>query len=54
LYIALGSVSELNTQLVISEQLGYIKLSEVEKLISSLEIISKMLQGLIRSIKSNF
>ena len=51
LYIALGSASELDTQIEISRKIGFNdghRLDEVQK---HLETISKMLQGLIRSVK---
>ena len=51
LYIALGSASELDTQIEISRKIGFSdghRLDEVQK---HLETISKMLQGLIRSVK---
>lgn len=51
LYIALGSASELDTQIEISRKIGISdghRLDEVQK---RLETISKMIQGLIRSVK---
>ena len=48
LYIALGSCSELETQLIIAENLGYCASSEsMQKLFS----IKRMLQGLIEKRK---
>jgi four helix bundle protein len=49
LYIALGSASELETQIIIAEKLGYIKNEEV--LFSNITIIRKMLNALISSLK---
>ena len=49
LYIALGSASELETQIIIAEKLGYIKNKEV--LFSNITIIRKMLNALISSLK---
>lgn len=49
LYISLSSCSEIETQIIIARNLGYIKLSQ-NNILSKLEIISKMLQGLIKSI----
>ena len=52
LYIALGSAAELHTQLIIANNLGYLKTSEFESLSQNLESISKMTSGLIRSVKN--
>jgi four helix bundle protein len=50
LYISLGSVSEVETQLEISFRLGYIKSIETEQ--EKLNRIRKMLIGLIKHIQS--
>lgn len=50
LYIALASSAELETHLIISLNLNYISKVEQAKLIEELNTISKMLQGLIKSI----
>jgi len=52
LYIALANASEIDTQLIISLNLQYIDEANYEKLNSELETISKMLQGLIKSIEN--
>ncbi|MDP2240471.1 MAG: four helix bundle protein [Burkholderiales bacterium] len=52
LYIALGSASELDTQIEISRKIGLGDSRKLDELQNHLETISKMLQGLIRSIKS--
>lgn len=49
LYIALGSASELETQLLISNRLGY--LGEISKETEQIAYIRKMLNALISSIK---
>lgn len=51
LYITLGSASELDTQIEIAKRIGLGRLSDLEKLQSQLNAISRMLQGLIRSVK---
>ena len=51
LYYSLSSASEVDTQLRISENLKYLEKEKSKELINDLENISKMLQGLIRSIK---
>lgn len=50
LFISLSSAAEVNTQLIISRNLGFIKEDDFVKLISELNSISKMTQGLIKSI----
>ena len=49
LYIALGSASELETQIIISEKLGYMK--NEDPLFSEITIIRKMLNALISALK---
>lgn len=52
LYISLGSLTEVETLLLLSKELGFI--SEKEKfeiLLIEIEIITKLLLGLINSIK---
>lgn len=49
LYISLGSTAELETQLLISEELGYI---EKDKCIEDVIKIRSMLLGLIKYLKS--
>jgi len=53
LYIALGSASELDTQLLIAHNLDFITKETYNILSNKLESVSKMIQGLIKSIKSN-
>jgi four helix bundle protein len=48
LYIAVGSLSELETQLILSEKLKFIK---NVKIFSEIESIRKMLLGLIKYLK---
>ncbi len=51
LYIALGSCAELDTQLIISKELGYID-SEFNELSENLEKIKSKLLGLIRYLRN--
>ncbi|MGX9984891.1 four helix bundle protein [Soonwooa purpurea] len=51
LYISLGSVQEIATQILISLNLNYLTKSEYEILLIKLHQISKMLSGLIKSVK---
>ena len=50
LYIALGSLSELETQLIISKNLNYS--DTISSLLSKVTDIRKMIFGLIKSIKN--
>jgi len=52
LHISLGSATELETHLIISERLSYINKGQFEKLNASLTEIIKMLSGLIKSINN--
>jgi len=49
LYIALGSLSELETQVIIANRLGY--LTDPGNLLESIEAIRKLINGLIYSLK---
>lgn len=51
LYIALGSASELDTQIEISRKIGFSDGHRLDEVHKHLETISKMLQGLIHSVK---
>lgn len=52
LYISRGSISELDTQLEISNRLGYIKEIEKEEVFNLIEEVDKTLQGLIKKVRS--
>ncbi|MEW6506923.1 MAG: four helix bundle protein [Bacteroidota bacterium] len=52
LYIALGSLSELETQLIISREINYLHLDEFNLLNEKLETIRKLLIGLIKFLKN--
>ncbi|MEI8349058.1 MAG: four helix bundle protein [Candidatus Omnitrophota bacterium] len=51
LHIMLGSAAELETQLLISEELRYINKEETEKICEKLEHLSRMTTVLIRKLK---
>ena len=51
LHMAQGSLSELDTQLVIASKLEYISMETYQEIENKLEPISKMLTGLIKSLK---
>ncbi len=51
LHVAQGSLSELDTQLVIATRLEYVPTDIYKEIESKIEAISKMLTGLIKSLK---
>ena len=52
LYIALGSASELETQLLIALNLKFMNNEDYKILLNKLTPVSKMLQGLIKSLNA--
>ncbi|MDD5063876.1 MAG: four helix bundle protein [Phycisphaerae bacterium] len=53
LFTALGSCSEVITQLTIAQRLGFIKNNNAESLIGEAEQISKMIMGLVKKLREN-
>jgi four helix bundle protein len=51
LAIALGSLAELETQLIISHEIGYLNREDSGKLSASLDTIRKMIKALANSLK---
>ena len=51
LYIALGSTAEVDTQIVIAEQLGYITKAEHDAIYQQLCEVRRLIRGLVTSIK---
>ena len=51
LYTAQGSLSELDTQVVICKELGYFSEAEVNLLNNEIETESKLISGLIKFLK---
>ncbi len=51
LHIALGSLYELETQLIISEKINYIKDEDLQMIVLIIKDLSKMLTGLINNLK---
>ena len=51
-YITIGSLAELQNQLYIAKQLNYIKADEFKKIAELTVIVSKLMNGLIKSIKN--
>jgi four helix bundle protein len=48
--IAIGSVAELETQILLSAELGYLNKNRKSDLLEQLDIIGKMLRGLYKSL----
>ena len=53
LYMSLGSCAELSTQLIIASRLKYIEKAKADKLLDTIEEISKMTMGLIKKLNTN-
>ena len=51
LYIASGSASELDTQIILSERFAYIDKETADRLSNQITVIRKMISSLITSIK---
>jgi len=51
LSIAMGSVAELETQILLSRDLGYLKEALTLELLAELDVIGKILRGLAKSIE---
>jgi len=51
LYISLGSLSELDTQVVIAKELNYINNDSLKKFDKEAQLLRKMFFGLIKSLK---
>ena len=51
LYIAYGSVCELETQILLAGDLGFIEKGEVDPLLSDIAEIERMLKALIKSLE---
>lgn len=52
LSIAMGSIAEVETQLLLASDLGFLKQDELERLIGLLDEIGKMLRGLQKSLQA--
>lgn len=50
-YLAQGSLTEVQNQLLISKDVGYISSSELENIWAQTILVQKLLNGLIKSIK---
>jgi len=50
LHIALGSLAELETQIILSEQLNFLKNKQSESIQSNINEVNKMIMGLIKCL----
>ena len=50
LYISLGSLAEVSTQLIIATNLGYLREEKSKRLLAEIEEISKMTMSLIKKL----
>ena len=53
LSIALGSVSELDTLILLSRDLGFMKTEISVELLNKLDIIGKLIYGLMKKLRQN-
>ncbi len=51
LYIALGSLRELDSQFLIAKDLSYISISQYEQLLIQINTVGKLIYGLIKKYK---
>jgi len=51
LYIAIGSLSEVETQLIIAKELNFVKHKDIHILLENIINIKKMINGLIKYLK---
>ena len=54
LYIALGSCSELSTQLIIASRLKYLENNKVKQLLNEIDEICKMTMSLIKKLNTKY
>ena len=52
LYIAQGSLKEMETQTILSEKLTFATPAQAKRVLDASEVVGKMLGGLIRSLKT--
>ncbi len=50
LQISLGSLAEIDTQLVVAKELGYITVNDFESIEATILELRRMLYGLVRSL----
>ena len=50
LYISLGSLAELETQVILSEELGFVEKIHIQSILSNIQELNKMIMGLIKCL----
>lgn len=50
--ISLGSAYELETQMILANDLGLLKINQLDKIINNISEIQKMLHGLLKSLRA--
>ena len=50
LFIALGSLAEIETQLIIAEELGYVEVNKKELIIEEMDILGRQMRSLISKL----
>ena len=53
LYMALGSLTELQNQLVIARDIGYFANKDFQSIAENTVVVNKLINGLIKSIKNS-
>ena len=53
LYIAYGSICELETQMLLSGDLGFLENAKLEGIIEKIQEVERMLKALIKSLEFN-
>ena len=54
LYLALGSCYELENQILVAKDLGYMAAGIYEEIENQIQNVSRLINGFIRSLKTNF
>ena len=52
LSVALGSIAELETQLIIAQRLGYFPANEMNSLLSEIDTVGKMLRAIQKTLRT--
>jgi len=50
LHVAIGSVAELETQVIIAHEIGFIKKSDLENITEKIDHISRMISSLLKKV----
>jgi len=52
-YIALGSIAELETQTIISNELGFLDVKDKDLILEELDHLARMLRNLVKGLKTS-